>query len=153
MSGRATPQMSNRTLPQQIRDARTLARLSQQELADRVGVSRQAVSYWENGGQVPTDANLAALRHALGSAFGTETDAMFATLQRLHGRSEELAALSRYLVMRQDELSAELARATNPYQGDDSGEIEAAAIRPAVVVPASDAAPRPAKSAQSGRKG
>ena len=144
--------MSNRTLPNQIRDARTLARLSQEDLAKRVGVARQAVSQWENGAQTPTAANLAALRRELGSAFGSEADAVFSTLQRLHGRSEELAALSRYLVMRQDELSAELARATNPYQGDDSGEIEAA-------IPLADAnltradAPRPAPPARSARKG
>ena len=140
MSGRATPKMSNRTLPQQIRDARTLARLSQEDLAQRVGVSRQAVSSWENGGQVPTAANLAVLRRELGSAFGSEADAVFSTLQRLHGRSEELAALSRYLVMRQDELSAELARATSPHQGDDSDQPEAGAMPSALEGPALDAA-------------
>lgn len=118
--------MSNRTLPNQIRDARTLARLSQEDLAKRVGVSRQAVSQWENGGQVPSAANLAVLRRELGSAFGSEADAVFSTLQRLHGRSEELAALSRYLVMRQDELSEELARATQPYADD---EADAVALR------------------------
>jgi transcriptional regulator with XRE-family HTH domain len=115
--------MSNRTLPNQIRDARTLARLSQEDLAKRVGVSRQAVSQWENGGQVPTAANLAVLRRELGSAFGSEADAVFSTLQRLHGRSEELAALSRYLVMRQDELSAELAAATQPYADDEDAAL------------------------------
>lgn len=73
-----------------------MARLSQQELADAVGVARQSISYWENGVQVPTDVNLIALRHALGSKFGSETDAVFSTLQRLHGRSEELEALQRH---------------------------------------------------------
>jgi transcriptional regulator with XRE-family HTH domain len=140
--------MSNRTLPQQIRDARTLARLSQQELADRVGVSRQAVSYWEHGGQVPTDANLAALRHALGNAFGSETDAMFATLQRLHGRSEELAALSRYLVMRQDELSAELAAATRPYTADD----DAIAAADAPLTPDAPVGPPQARRRDAGQR-
>ena len=135
--------MSNRTLPQQIRDARTLARLSQQDLADRVGVSRQAVSYWENGGQVPTDSNLAALRHALGSAFGAETDATFSTLQRLHGQSLELEALNRYLLERQAAFSAELAKATNPYQGGDSDQPEAAAMPPALDDTARPATPAP----------
>jgi DNA-binding XRE family transcriptional regulator len=118
--------MSNRPLSHQIKDARSLARLSQQELADAVGVARQSISYWENGVQTPTDANMIALRHALGSAFGSHTDAVFSTLQRLHGRSEELAALSRYLVMRQDELSAALAAATEPYADD---EADAVALR------------------------
>lgn len=122
--------MSNRTLGTQIRDARSLARLSQQDLASAVGVARQAVSQWERGEQTPTDANLGALRQVLGASFGSTTDAMFATLQRLHGRSEELAALSRYLVMRQDELSDELARATNPYQEGDADQPEAAAMPP-----------------------
>jgi transcriptional regulator with XRE-family HTH domain len=135
--------MSNRTLPNQIRDARTLARLSQEDLAKRVGVSRQAVSQWENGGQVPSAANLAVLRRELGSAFGSEADAVFSTLQRLHGRSEELAALSRYLVMRQDELSAELAAATQPYAADDAVAIAAA---DAPLTPSAPAgAPRAAK--------
>ena len=130
-----------------------MARLSQQELADAVGVARQSISYWENGAQIPTDANLIALRHALGDAFGSETDAVFSTLQRLHGQSLELEALNRYLLSRQAAFSEELARATNPYSGDDSGEPEAAAIRPAGAIPASGDAPRPAQSARSGRKG
>jgi transcriptional regulator with XRE-family HTH domain len=140
--------MSNRTLPNQIRDARTLARLSQEDLAKRVGVARQAVSQWENGAQTPTSANLAALRRELGSAFGSEADAVFSTLQRLHGRSEELAALSRYLVMRQDELSEELARATNPYQGSDADQPEAA-----VMPPVRGGTARPATPAKQRRQG
>jgi transcriptional regulator with XRE-family HTH domain len=138
--------MSNRTLPQQIKDARSLARLSQQELADAVGVARQSISYWENGVQAPTDANMIALRHALGSAFGSKTDAMFSTLQRLHGRSEELAALSRYLVQRQEELSAELAAATRPTMTDDDAAAIAAADAPLTPSAPADA-PRAAKRA------
>ena len=138
--------MSNRTLPQQIKDARSLARLSQQELADAVGVARQSISYWENGVQAPTDANMIALRHALGSAFGSKTDAMFSTLQRLHGRSEELAALSRYLVQRQEELSAELAAATQPTMTDDDAAAIAAADAPLTRSAPADA-PRAAKRA------
>jgi len=138
--------MSNRTLSQQIKDARSLARLSQQELADAVGVARQSVSYWENGVQAPSDANLIALRHALGSAFGSTTDAVFSTLQRLHGRSEELAALSRYLVQRQDELSAELAAATRPMLPDDDAAAIAAADAPLTPSAPADA-PRAAKRA------
>jgi transcriptional regulator with XRE-family HTH domain len=136
--------MSNRTLPQQIRDARTLARLSQQELAERVGVTRQAVSYWENGGQVPTDSNMAALRRELGAAFGSEADATFVTLQRLHGQSVEIEALSRYLLERQAAFSAALAAATEPYD-DDTAAIAAA---DAPLTPSAPAdAPRAAKRA------
>ena len=138
--------MSNRTLGTQIRDARSLARLSQQDLASAVGVARQAVSQWERGEQTPTDANLGALREVLGASFGSQTDAMFSTLQRLHGRQEELAALSRYLVQRQEELSAELAAATQPTMTDDDAAAIAAADAPLTRSAPADA-PRAAKRA------
>ena len=120
-----------------------MARLSQQELADAVGVARQSISYWENGVQIPTDTNLIALRHALGSKFGAETDATFSTLQRLHGQSLELEALNRYLLERQAAFSAELARATNPYQGGDADQPEAAAMQSGRDDAARRAAPAP----------
>jgi transcriptional regulator with XRE-family HTH domain len=118
--------MSNRTLSQQILDARALAHLSQQRLADMVGVSRQTISYWENGVQTPSGEHLIQLRLALGSHFGAPADATFSQLQRLHGRSEELEALQRYVMERQRELTAALAAATQPYAADDAAAIAAA---------------------------
>lgn len=146
--------MSNRTLASQIRDARSLARLSQQDLADRVGVARQAVSQWERGEQTPTDANLGALRAVLGASFGQVADATFSQLQRLHGRSEELEALQRYLLDRQTQLTAALASATSPYgEGDDSDQPEAAAIPPSRSRSHSAAGSRPQTAAPRQRKG
>lgn len=49
------------TLGEQIRSAREAKNLSQEALAEYLGVSRQAVSKWENGTAVPQGANKAAL--------------------------------------------------------------------------------------------
>lgn len=49
------------TLGEQIRSAREAKNLSQEALAEYLGVSRQAVSKWENGTAVPQGANMAAL--------------------------------------------------------------------------------------------
>ena len=40
--------------------------LSQEELADKIGVSRQAVSKWENGTSEPSTSNLIALAKLYG---------------------------------------------------------------------------------------
>ena len=44
--------MTLTTLGERIRDARRAAGLSQEKLAERVGVTRQAVTKWENGGSL-----------------------------------------------------------------------------------------------------
>lgn len=49
------------TLGEQIRSAREAKNLSQEALAEHLGVSRQAVSKWENGTAVPQGVNMAAL--------------------------------------------------------------------------------------------
>lgn len=49
------------TLGEQIRKGREAAKLSQEELAERIGVSRQAVSKWESDRSVPTGKNKRAL--------------------------------------------------------------------------------------------
>ena len=41
--------------------------LSQEELADKVGVSRQAVSKWESGASDPSTSNLSALAKLFGT--------------------------------------------------------------------------------------
>ena len=56
------------TLGQQIKDAREKKNLSQEELAAAVGVSRQAVSKWENATAVPPAVNRETLSQVLGLA-------------------------------------------------------------------------------------
>ena len=53
-------------LSEKILYSRKRAGLSQEALADMVGVSRQAVSKWETGEALPETAKLAALGTALG---------------------------------------------------------------------------------------
>ena len=55
-------------LSEKILYSRKRAGLSQEALADMVGVSRQAVSKWETGEALPETAKLAALGAALGAA-------------------------------------------------------------------------------------
>ncbi|MBQ9133224.1 MAG: helix-turn-helix transcriptional regulator [Clostridia bacterium] len=53
------------TLGEQIREARERKNLSQEELAEQVGVSRQAVSKWENDTAVPHGGNREVLSSIL----------------------------------------------------------------------------------------
>jgi transcriptional regulator with XRE-family HTH domain len=52
-----------------IRESRERAGMSQEALAEALGVSRQAVSKWEMGAAVPTPENLKALSEVLGVSF------------------------------------------------------------------------------------
>lgn len=49
------------TLEEQIRHYRKQAGLSQEKMADRIGVSRQAITKWENGTGIPDISNLMAI--------------------------------------------------------------------------------------------
>ena len=53
-------------LEQRLRDIRVEQGLSQETLAERVNVSRQTVSKWENGAVRPSADNLAALSQVFG---------------------------------------------------------------------------------------
>lgn len=75
-------------IPSRLRDARKVARLSQTELAERVGVSRQAVSAYERGDKSPEPATFEKIADVLkqpvpfftnadGDAFGTSTTKFF----------------------------------------------------------------------------
>ena len=57
------------TLGKQIRQAREDKNLSQEELAMKMGVSRQAVSKWENNSAVPQGLNREMLSQVLGLEF------------------------------------------------------------------------------------
>ena len=56
---------SSMTLGEQIKLKREEKNLSQEELAGRIGVSRQAVSKWESDLSVPTGANRRLLNQVL----------------------------------------------------------------------------------------
>lgn len=49
-----------------LKEMRKLAGLTQEELAEKVGVSRVELSYWENGRRTPTLSNLRSLINTLG---------------------------------------------------------------------------------------
>lgn len=63
-------------MPQRIAAARRYAKLSQQALADAVGVSRPAVSQWEkeDGGTSPSRENLVGISRATGAPLEWLTD-------------------------------------------------------------------------------
>lgn len=75
-------------IPSKLRDARKVARLSQTELADRIGVSRQAVSAYERGDKSPEPATFEKIAEVLkqpvafftsgdGASFGASTTKFF----------------------------------------------------------------------------
>lgn len=49
-----------------VREARVDAKITQAQLADRLGISRPAVSQWENGKSDPTHENLVAIASLTG---------------------------------------------------------------------------------------
>ena len=54
------------TLGETIKEQRTVHGLSQETLAEAMGVSRQAVSKWENGSADPSTSNLLTLAKLYG---------------------------------------------------------------------------------------
>lgn len=56
----------SKTLAQALKDHRTRCKLTQEYVADALGVSRQAVSKWETGESEPTMSNLSALAKTYG---------------------------------------------------------------------------------------
>lgn len=55
-----------KSLGETIREHRTRCRMTQEFVAEHLGVSRQAVSKWENGTSDPSTANLLALAKLFG---------------------------------------------------------------------------------------
>ena len=55
-----------KSLGETIKDHRTRCKMTQEFLAEHLGVSRQAVSKWENGTSDPSTANLLALAKLFG---------------------------------------------------------------------------------------
>ena len=56
----------SKTLPDAIQENRKRCGLTQEQLAQRLNVSRQAVSKWENGTAEPSTANLLTLAEVFG---------------------------------------------------------------------------------------
>ena len=56
------------SLPQRLSEVRTLAKLSQSELAGKLGVSASLVSHWEKGTRTPSESQLLELARAMGVA-------------------------------------------------------------------------------------
>ena len=54
------------TLGERLREHRTRCKMTQEFVADSLGVSRQAVSKWENGTSDPSTSNLMALAKLYG---------------------------------------------------------------------------------------
>jgi len=52
---------TNNNIALNLRHLRTVARMTQEDVADRIGVSRQAVAKWENGDTLPDILNCEAL--------------------------------------------------------------------------------------------
>ena len=57
-----------------IREGRDRLGMSQEALAERLGVSRQAVSKWEMGTSVPSPENRRALSEILGTGLQVERE-------------------------------------------------------------------------------
>ena len=58
------------SLGERIRQNRIRCKMTQEFVADRLNVSRQAVSKWENGTSEPSTANLMALAKLFGISVG-----------------------------------------------------------------------------------
>ena len=67
-SGKVTEETTKvrRSLGEVIKDHRTRCGMTQEFVAEQLGVSRQAVSKWENGTSEPTTSNLLALSRLFG---------------------------------------------------------------------------------------
>ena len=66
-----------RTLGEAIRQHRTRCSMTQEFVAESLGVSRQAVSKWENGTSDPSTTNLLALARL----FGVSAEALLRSVQ------------------------------------------------------------------------
>ena len=62
----AQTQVVRKSLGEAIKDHRTRCGMTQEFLAEQLGVSRQAVSKWENGTSEPSTTNLMALAKRFG---------------------------------------------------------------------------------------
>ena len=68
-SGKVTPETVavRKSLGEALKEHRTRCKMTQEFVAEHLGVSRQAVSKWENGTSDPSTSNLRALAKLYGS--------------------------------------------------------------------------------------
>lgn len=80
-------------LNERIKNCRRKSGLTQEQVADEMGVSRQAVTKWENGQSAPSTENL----FKLASLFGTTVDLL---LPEQENRQPDMKKKKRYLMLR-----------------------------------------------------
>jgi Zn-dependent peptidase ImmA (M78 family)/transcriptional regulator with XRE-family HTH domain len=73
-SAARAPQTGRLLIPSKLRDARKVARLSQSDLAEQIGVSRQAVSAYERGDKSPEPVTFQKIAEVLGQPVGFFTN-------------------------------------------------------------------------------
>jgi transcriptional regulator with XRE-family HTH domain len=134
----------NVEIAQRLADLRRSNGLSQEALAERLGLSRQAISKWERAESSPDTDNLIALARLYGTSLDAllaveptlEDDIAFEAQDRAKERGREL------------EVERELGRG-RPGELDSDSSIQAGvpAARPATVASATAAAPSPEPAA------
>ena len=60
------PHMGTKTLPKSLREARERANITQDDLAEAIGLTRAAICHWEVGRAVPSGAARILLGQVLG---------------------------------------------------------------------------------------
>jgi len=88
-------------LGERIREARLRAHLSQEKVAELIGVSRQAVTKWESGQSAPSTDNLFKLAEVL----GTTVDILIAPEDNTASIAEQV-----YRLFREEEIRREAER-------------------------------------------
>ncbi len=88
-------------LGERIKQSRQKARLSQEKVAELIGVSRQAVTKWESGQSTPTTENLFRLAEIL----GTTVDSLIAPEDKTASIAEQV-----YRMFREEEMRKEAER-------------------------------------------
>ena len=86
------------TIGERIKECRQRSGLSQEKVAQLVGVSRQAVTKWESGQSAPNTENL----FRLAEIFGTSVDLLLQKEEK-NTRAEELYALHQEIEARKRE--------------------------------------------------
>lgn len=76
-AGGGNPPEQARSLGETLKARRTAANYTQEYVAEALGVSRQAVSKWENGASEPSTANLMALARL----YGLSVDELLSTTE------------------------------------------------------------------------
>lgn len=110
-------------LGKNIRAARTALGMTQGDLADQIGVSRQSVSFYESGKQWPQPLQADAIKRALGIDVPHSPDAV--AVVRTHTLSPEAAKGVRFAALRMSETLTALLREAN--EADEHAEAAALA--------------------------